>query len=552
MAIQPPTPAELQSFRSLATIAEVAALLNTSQKRLIFNLYGAQRPRYRLFKIPKATGGQRQIASPPPLIAIFQRKLLSCLTECLSPKDGVHGFTLGRSVVTNAKEHLRSNLVLNLDLLNFFPTFHFGRVRGLFRSKPFSFPTPVATVLAQLCCHEGKLPQGAPTSPIISNFICRGLDRDLARFAKTHACVYTRYADDITISTNAARFPDEIVATPPTLKNPSPELGAVLLQILVKHSVKPNLAKTRMRRKTERQEVTAIVINEKINVRRAYVRNIRSILHDCEVKGVVVATARFCQIDSRTRFRRMPDLFEHLYGKLDYLKMVRGADDPLFARYAIRLEKLAEAKRYGVPIFGRALDRNDIVEEAVWILLAFDALGAEVCQATAFSLEGIGFVSAAHVLTQGRILRATQWELRNAANPGKTVPVIGFKVHPAFDLAVLEVAATTAAAASFRRDAIKPKVGDEVRIVGFPQWSNSADRMFIAPTRVIQTKVITTHSYILTGGPVRGGNSGGPFLSKAGFVVGVILWDNRSPIAPDGGLLIDLIDQAANSPSQPP
>ena len=97
-----------------------------------------------------------------------------------------------------------------IDLENFFPSINFGRVRGLFMSEPFNVPQAGATILAQLCCHRGVLPQGAPTSPVISNIICSRLDRQLMKLAQSHNCFCTRYADDITFSKTRTAFPAEI------------------------------------------------------------------------------------------------------------------------------------------------------------------------------------------------------------------------------------------------------------------------------------------------------------------------------------------------------
>ena len=160
------------------------------------------------------------------MIAVFQRKLLACMTEFVTPLDSAHAFTLRRSVVTNARVHLDANLILNIDLLDFFPTFHFDRVKGMYRSRPFYFPDAVATVLAHICCFNGRLPQGAPTSPMIANIICRGLDRDLWRLARNHGCRYTRYADDITFSTKQ-NLPISLLASLPRLQTPAPTLDPV-------------------------------------------------------------------------------------------------------------------------------------------------------------------------------------------------------------------------------------------------------------------------------------------------------------------------------------
>jgi RNA-directed DNA polymerase len=190
----------------------------------------------------------------------------------------------------------------------------------VFLSPPFRFPSRVATVLAQTRCFNGTLPQGAATSPIIANLICRNLDRDLARLATNHGCRYTRYADDITISTKRSSFPVSLVAAPATLQNPTPTLGVELLAIFTKHSMGLNPKKCRMRRKSERQEITGIIVNEKINVCRAFVRNIRTILHDCELNEVAAATQIFRGIDKKARLGGTPEVLEHVRGKLGLLE----------------------------------------------------------------------------------------------------------------------------------------------------------------------------------------------------------------------------------------
>src|SRR5205814_3311637 len=116
-------------------------------------------------------------------------------------------FIPARSILTNAKPHLRQKFVLNVDLKDFFPTINFGRVRGVLIAKPYCLLPHIATYIARICCRDNALPQGAPTSPIISNMICSRLDRQLLRLARQYRCVYTRYADDLTFSTSMPRFP---------------------------------------------------------------------------------------------------------------------------------------------------------------------------------------------------------------------------------------------------------------------------------------------------------------------------------------------------------
>lgn len=177
------TETEVEAFRKLASVDDVARFLGTSRKRLFFHLYDRKRPGYRSFILPKASGGHRQISAPPKVLAAFQHRLLLALEAVAPSKPYAHGFTRGRSVRTNAEPHVGSRLVLNFDLLDFFPSIHFGRIQGLFRSHPFDFSHPVAAVLAHICCAAKVLPQGAPTSPIISNLICRGLDKGSGRLS---------------------------------------------------------------------------------------------------------------------------------------------------------------------------------------------------------------------------------------------------------------------------------------------------------------------------------------------------------------------------------
>lgn len=121
-----------------------------------------------------------------------------------------HAFTKDKSIITNAEIHKNKRFVLNIDLEDFFKSFHFGRVQGYFeKNKNFLFPKNIATVLAQLTCYNGSLPQGAPSSPIITNLICNILDMKLLKIAKKYKLDYSRYADDLTFSTNNKNFEEK-------------------------------------------------------------------------------------------------------------------------------------------------------------------------------------------------------------------------------------------------------------------------------------------------------------------------------------------------------
>jgi RNA-directed DNA polymerase len=192
----------IERFFSLEKREDVATLLELSSYRFLeYYLFVLPfEERYRRFEIPKRHGNaNRIILEPVPNLKIIQQKLLQVLRLAYRPKPSVHGFVEGRSIVTNAQLHVKRNYVLNLDLENFFPSIHFGRVHGMFMAYPYNFNAEVATILAQICSLRWTLPQGAPTSPVISNMLCAKMDSQLQRLAKENRCYYTRFADDLTL-----------------------------------------------------------------------------------------------------------------------------------------------------------------------------------------------------------------------------------------------------------------------------------------------------------------------------------------------------------------
>ncbi|WP_460264638.1 reverse transcriptase domain-containing protein [Clostridium sporogenes] len=160
----------------------------------------------------------------------MQRKLAYILNLVYKVKPSAYGFIQDRGIKDNAINHTKRKLLLNIDLKDFFSQVHFGRVRGMLMKKPYGINQEAATVIAQLVCFEGALPQGAPSSPIITNMICSPLDTQLIRLAKKYGLVYTRYADDITFSTNN-QFPKEIITEDLNKLTIGSELNSILKKI---------------------------------------------------------------------------------------------------------------------------------------------------------------------------------------------------------------------------------------------------------------------------------------------------------------------------------
>lgn len=302
-------------------------------RSLNYYAYKKQASRYRTFHIAKrAKGEKREIKAPEEGLLRVQRLLLLCMAAVFGPgDDAAHGFVLGRSVLTNAKPHVGRRFVLNLDLKDFFPRTHFGKVVAVLQLPPFKLNKEGAYLIANLCCDQGALPQGAPTSPILTNVVCQRLDRKLGQLASQFRCEYTRYADDLTFSSNRHVF--------------GKKFHNALNDILAKDGYEQNLKKQRLQTPEMRQEVTGVVVNDKPNAPREYVRQIRAMLHNWDKYGYDVAAAKlrasYGESKAGSRHKgHVPKLERVVAGKIAYLGMVRGTDDPTYLQFAHRMALL--------------------------------------------------------------------------------------------------------------------------------------------------------------------------------------------------------------------
>lgn len=326
-----------QEFLALKTPRDIARLLDVSYDRLVYHLYKVpENLKYVEFSVPKKSGDPRIISAPSTSLKILQRKLSQVLYSVYEPKAAVHGFVPSRSILTNAKQHLHKRFILNIDLKDFFNSIHFGRVRGIFIAPPYNCPKDVATVLAKICCHSGKLPQGAPTSPIISNMVCPRMDSQLRLLAKEFKCTYTRYSDDITFSTTLPNFPKEIAYTNTEEDKLKILLGEKLISVIQDNGFEINENKVRLQHKTQHQEVTGLTVNQFPNVKRDYVRKISSMLHAWNKFGLDTVQERYiekCSKELGVPAEEVPHFQEVLRGKINFLGMVRGKDNEIYRKY---------------------------------------------------------------------------------------------------------------------------------------------------------------------------------------------------------------------------
>lgn len=277
--------ANFNKLKQAKTLHDVAQLLGFKPQALSYILYKIPiDKKYHNFDIPKKSGGTRTINAPCLELKNLQKRLAELLQDCISTineekkiKNTLsHGFRRKYSIITNANEHTKKRYILNIDLENFFGQINFGRVRGFFiKNKNFNLDPRIATILAQIACHNNQLPQGSPCSPVISNLIGHPLDIKLANLAKKTGCRYSRYADDLTFSTNNRDFPIELAI----LTNESDNLwkaGKELSSIIIKNRFSINVKKTRMQYKESRQDVTGLIVNNKVNIRSEYWRTVRA------------------------------------------------------------------------------------------------------------------------------------------------------------------------------------------------------------------------------------------------------------------------------------
>jgi RNA-directed DNA polymerase len=280
----------------LATPADLAKALGIAVPRLrwlAFHSEAATLTHYVHFQVPKKSGGLRELAAPHHDLAGTQQWILANILEKITTHDAAHGFVPGRGTMSNAVPHVGRAAVINLDLKDFFPSITFPRVKGIFQELGYS--PAVATILALLCteCPRRKveyagrafhvatgpraLPQGACTSPALSNLLARRLDARLSGLAKKLGFTYTRYADDLTFSGT-----DEAAAK-------TGYLLARVRHIVAEEKLVVNESKTRVQRPNTRQSVTGIVVNKRPNVPRRVTRRLRAILHQAGQQGLEAA-----------------------------------------------------------------------------------------------------------------------------------------------------------------------------------------------------------------------------------------------------------------------
>ena len=332
-----------ERYRQLASLQDLAGFLGVEPFQLSYYAFRINKEQvYRSFVIPRRNGRERQIDAPTRTLKYIQRLIHESLSCVYSPHPDVHGFLSNRSIVTNAKSHLAQQYVLNIDLADFFPSITRARIFGRLVAKPYSFHSRVANVIASLSTNKfSQLPQGSPSSPTIANMVAAGLDTDLAKLCGPLYCRYTRYADDITISTSHKEMSPHIARYPNARGTGQVILGDRLLDLIEKHGFKINERKSRLQSYWTRQLCTGLVVNgDHVSPPRSYIRRLRSLIHHWHKNGWEDAANVLHSKENRRLFQNRQQLQNHVVGRISYLRMVRGQNDQITQRLECIVESI--------------------------------------------------------------------------------------------------------------------------------------------------------------------------------------------------------------------
>lgn len=248
---------------------------------------------YRSFSIPKRSGGMRQISVPYPMLLESQRWILKNIIESIPTEAPAHGFVKGRSIVTFAKQHAGQTAMLHVDIANFFPSITFRQIYSIFASVGYA--PNVAYYLARVCCLDDSLPQGAVTSPHLSNLVARNLDRRLSALAVSLNLEYSRYADNMVFSGDGIPL----------------VLLDLVASILIEEGFKINIEKSYLSTGRGKRVVVGVSIaNEELKLPRATKRRLRQEAFHLITKGFDKHTRKIGVYD--------PIYVERLVGKLGF------------------------------------------------------------------------------------------------------------------------------------------------------------------------------------------------------------------------------------------
>lgn len=295
---------------------------------------------YAQFSIPKKRGGFRIISVPNRQLYHIQKCLAVLLNSIYRPNDNAFGFIDGKSIIDNAEKHVCKDIVYNIDLKDFFNSVSYDTIIAKLIRQPYYFSYSAARLITDLLTvnydNVRITPQGAPSSPILTNIIADHLDVRLSKFAEKHNITYSRYADDISFSFNRS------VLRGWNSHGYWKGIKDIIFDIIETEGFNINRHKTRISFINQRHEVTGLIVNKKVNVRREYIKRLRTVLHNWERDGYIISSYNFLKhyefaSNSKKHLSPMERVVE---GQLSFIKMVKGENDTTYQKLKNRFDIL--------------------------------------------------------------------------------------------------------------------------------------------------------------------------------------------------------------------
>lgn len=526
-------------FTNISTNAQLAEYCGVSWDELRMLAYAKGIKRYTEWLVPKKNGeGFRRISSPMANLRRVQRAIAKGLSESYSPLKCVYGFVCERNVAMNALQHTRRRTVLTLDLKDFFPSISAPRVRGLF-IKAMDFPQDVADTLTNLVCHEGSLPQGAPTSPVISNMICFKMDRALLYFAANSGLTYTRYADDLVFSSTSAYSARKMVDQG---KSAVCGINHFITDTIEANGFEINERKVHVANRGSRQIVNGIIVNQKCNIRRSQYREFRALFHRWSKEDYSAAAAAYFRnkknhcykpklcngdelCDERTFAR-------HIRGRLDYFSMVVGVNGHPTEPMAKLWTLFHQVTHERVPYL-------TFEKSAVQLSYAFDSretddvVGAD---SSGVIIQDI-LMTCSHGLPKERIDKngdAVSISIRTAFGESFSIEASRFKKYSGFDFAFARLNADYSdLGIQSVNPSYMPQAGETIYASGYAGGNTPSHcvQASVLPSRYGNGSVVVDRAFIK-------GMSGGPVFNTRHEVIGIVLkGSDESSYSRDGEFL---------------
>lgn len=497
-----PTPIHVPIPPEFASKGALLSYLGVSNGELKKIWYHREKM-YQNFNVAKKSGNPRLINAPDRRLKFLQREIADKLDKVYPVRKPVHGYVTGRSVKSNATSHVKQRFLLNLDLKDFFLSITERRVSGILHS--IGVPSDVAETIARICCYGGHLPQGGPASPVLSNMVCFRLDRALLKLAKEEKCIYTRYADDISLSSLRPLAQLFDGALPPTGQVAPELLSARLPAVFTSNGFTLNPAKVHYADKHSRRIVTGLKVNEGLNVDRRFVRNVRATLFAVE-KNAAAAQTRYAD-----EFGGKTTIAAHLKGKIAWLGNVKGHADPVYRALALRFNVAFPSQ-----IIKVQPTRHERLDRSVWVIEHHLNDTEKYRQGSVFFLDGIGLVTAAHCVAG--VKEATIHHPSRPSNKFK-VTVSDYSKHR--DLAILSHIIPETEFYRLVKSPTAASTGDPIMAIGYPDFS-PADKVNFRDGSVSSTTVKSLIHLLEVNFKFIQGMSGGPVLNGTDQVVGIV------------------------------